>query len=179
MRAIQAASRALDGRGPATRLVERILSFYGETSLRAVASRIYGFELERPEIAALAPVVMEEADAGDPVARRVVDEAAEELTVLLEAVAVAAGFTEERERVIVAAGGVLRPGSLLWRELARLIALRLPGFRLIAPRFPPVIGAFVLALRLAGVPIDDNVTDRIDRSSAAFPELASKRKVRV
>lgn len=179
MRAVQAASRALDGRGPATLLTERILDFYGEDTLRGVASRIYGFELERPEIAALAPVVLQTAEEGDSVARQIVDEAAEELMLLLEAVARVAGFSEERERVIVAAGGVLRPGNLLWKALAHLIALRLPGFRLVTPRFPPVIGAYILALRLAGVTADEDVIDRIDRSSAAFPGLVSKPRVGV
>lgn len=179
MRAIQAASRALDGRGPVTILTERVPAFYGETSLRAVASRIYGLELERPEIAALAPVVLEAAEGGDEVAAAIIDTAAEELVVLLEAVATAARLTEERERVIVATGGVLRPDNRLWHRLAALIDRRLPGFRLIAPRFPPVIGAFALALRLAGVSIDQSVLDRIDRTSAAFPELATKRRVQV
>jgi N-acetylglucosamine kinase-like BadF-type ATPase len=179
IRAVQAAARALDGRGPATVLTDRVLYFYGETSLRAVASRIYGFELERPEIAALAPVVLDVAAGGDAVATRIVREAADELVLLLEAVAAAAAFTEERERVIVAAGGVLRPGNLLWDELAERIERRLPGFRLVAPRFPPVIGAYILALRLAGITIDDAVIGAIDRSSLAFPELTAKRRVSV
>lgn len=179
IRAVQAASRALDGRGAETVLTRRVPAFFGETSLRTVASRIYGFELERPEIAALAPVVLEAADQGDQVAVQIVDTAAEELILLIEATARVADLTEERERVIVAAGGVLRPGNRLWQRLESLIDRRLPGYRLVAPRFPPVIGAFVLALRLAGVCIDQSVLERIDRSSTAFPELASKRRARV
>jgi N-acetylglucosamine kinase-like BadF-type ATPase len=179
MRGVQAAARALDGRGPATVLTERVLAFYGETDLRVVASRIYGFELERPEIAALAPVVLEAAGEGDQVAARIVDTAAEELVLLLEAVVRAADLADERERVIVAAGGVMRPGNRLWERLADLIARRIPGFRLIAPPFPPVIGAFVLALGLTGVSIDQAVVDRIHQSSATFPEIASKGHARV
>jgi N-acetylglucosamine kinase-like BadF-type ATPase len=179
MRAVQCAARALDGRGPATVLAERVPEYYGETSLRAVGSRIYGFELERPEIAALAPLVLEAAEHGDQVAARIIDDAAAELILLLEAVARVADLTGEHERVIVATGGVLRPGNLLWSRLAEQIDRRLPGYRLIAPRFPPVIGAFVLALRLAGVSLDQTIVERIDQSSAEFPDLATKRRARV
>lgn len=179
MRAVQAAARALDGRGPSTELAQRVPEFYGETSLRNVASRIYGFELERPELAALAPVVLDAAAQGDSVAAHIVDLAAEELALLLEAVAQAAAFTEQQERVIVAAGGVLRPGNLLWQRLATQVDRRLPHFRLIAPRFPPVIGAYVLALRLAGVAVDQGVIDRIDQSTERFPQLAGKPPVGV
>jgi N-acetylglucosamine kinase-like BadF-type ATPase len=179
MRAVQAAARALDGRDAPTVLTQRVPEFYGETDLRMVASRIYGFELERPELAALAPVVLDAAEQGDAIAARIVETAAEELTLLLESVARAAAFTEERERVIVAAGGVLRPGNLLWQRLATLVGSRLPEFRLIEPHFPPVIGAYVLALRLAGVTVDHSVIDRIHQSAARFPALAGKQQVRV
>lgn len=179
MAAVQAAARALDGRGPSTVLVERVPEFFGAPNLRVVASRIYGFELERPQVAALTPVVLDAAARSDAVAVGIVDMAAEELVLLLESVARAAAFAEERERVIVATGGVLRPGNLLWQKLAAGIESRLSGFRLIEPRFPPVIGAYVLALRLAGVTVDERVIDCIGRSSEHFPALAGKRPVRM
>lgn len=177
MRAVQAAARALDSRGPSTVLMERVPAFFGETSLRAVSSRIYGFDLERPEIAALAPLVLATAAEGDRVAAEIINAAAEELALLVEAVARAAAFVEERERVIVAAGGVLRPDNLLWNRLAAIIDLRLPGYRLMAPRFPPIIGAYVLALRLAGVTVDQAVIARIERSSPQLLALPYKGRV--
>jgi hypothetical protein len=57
-----------------------------------------------------------------------------------------------------------------------LIEERLPDYRLIAPRFPPMIGAYLLSLRLAGVTIDDTIISRIEASTSQFPELLSKRR---
>lgn len=177
LRAVQAAARALDGRARSTSLTDQIPPFYGKSSLRDVASAMYGHELGRPEIAALAPLLLGAAAAGDAVAGEIVSAAAGEIIRLLECTARAAGFTEERERCIVAAGGVMRPGNPLWQQLATLIDRHLPAYRLIAPRFPPVLGAFILALRAAGVPADTAVLDRIDASRASFPTLADKRRV--
>lgn len=177
LRAVRAAARALDGRGPHTALVELVPRLYGKASLRDVASAMYGHELDRPEIAALAPLVLEAAVQGDTVAGEIVDMAAEEILRLLEATVRAAGFTEERERCIVATGGLMRPENPLWERLAALIDRRLPGYRLIAPRFPPVLGAFILALGTVGVPVDTAVIDRIDESRKRFPALAAKRRV--
>jgi hypothetical protein len=93
---------------------------------------------------------------------------------LVEAICAAAAFTQARERVIVATGGVLRPGNALWRRFAPRVAERLPQFQLLAPRFPPVIGAFLLGLRLAGVALDEEVLTRVEQSQAAIPGLADK-----
>jgi N-acetylglucosamine kinase-like BadF-type ATPase len=174
LQALRAAARAEDGRGPPTPLHEQVVQHCGPGPLRAIAARIYGEQIGRPEVARLAPLVLAGAEAGDPVAAAIVEEAAEQLTLLVEATAAAATFTEQRERVIVATGGVLRPGNALWRRFARRVAERLPDFRLIAPRFPPVIGAFLLALRLAGTPVDDAVLARIEASLATVPGIDNK-----
>ena len=174
LRALRAAARAADGRGPMTPLSEQVVQRCGAGDMRAVAARVYGDEIDRPDVARLAPLVLAGADAGDPVAVAIVEEAADELAALVRATAAAAAFTEERERVIVATGGVLRPGNALWRRFALHIAARLPDFRLIAPRFPPVVGAFLLGLRLAGVDVDAAVLSRVEISLAAVPGIDLK-----
>jgi N-acetylglucosamine kinase-like BadF-type ATPase len=171
MRAVQAAARAQDGRAPLTILHERVLGFYEETDLRKVAHRIYGGEIGRPQLAALAPVVLRAAGEGDAVARSIVELAADELASLVDSASSAVRLSEERERVIVATGGVLRPGNPLWHALDLRLRTRLPQFRLVAPRFPPVIGAFLLALRLAGIALDDPVLDRVETSTARIAQL--------
>jgi N-acetylglucosamine kinase-like BadF-type ATPase len=173
MRAVQAAARAQDGRAPQTVLRDRVLGFYGEVDLRSVAQRVYGGEIGRPQLAALAPVVLGAAEEGDEVARSIIEQAAEELVSLVESACSAVRLTEERERVIVATGGVLRPGNRLWQALEVRLQRRLPRFRLIVPRFPPVIGAFLLALRLAGTALDDRVLDRVERSTDGIPTLTN------
>ena len=174
LQALRAAARAEDGRGPRTPLYSQLLQQCGAVDMRAVFARVYATEIDQPLIAALAPLVLAGADAGDPVATAIVDAAAEELALLVEATCTAAAFCEAREQVIVATGGVLRPGNALWQRLAARIGTRLPTFQLIAPQLPPVAGAFVLGLRLAGVELTDTVVGRVATSAAALPGLASK-----
>jgi N-acetylglucosamine kinase-like BadF-type ATPase len=174
MRAVQAVALAQDRRAPQTVLRERVLGFYGEADLRTIAQRIYGGEIGRPQLAALAPVVLDAAEEGDAMARSIIELAAEELTSLVESASSAVRLAEERERVIVATGGVLRPENSLWLALEARLQRRLPEFLLIAPRFPPVIGAFLLALRLAGIALDDPVLDQVERSTDGMPNLTGK-----
>jgi N-acetylglucosamine kinase-like BadF-type ATPase len=174
LQALHAAARAEDGRGPKTSLYGSIVQQCGAPDMRGVYKRVYAEEIGQPEIAALAPLVLAASDDGDPVAMEIVDEAAHELMLLVEAICAAAAFTQARERVIVATGGVLRPGNALWRRFAPRVAERLPQFQLLAPRFPPVIGAFLLGLRLAGVALDEEVLTRVEQSQAAIPGLADK-----
>lgn len=174
LQALRAAARADDGRGSATTLYDQVVRQCGAGDMRGVFARVYAEEIGQPEIAALAPLVLTGADAGDPVATAIVDDAANELALLTQATCAAAAFTDERERVIVATGGVLRPGNALWRRFAMHIAERLPAFQLIAPHVPPVVGAFLLGLRLAGVDVDEDVLARVEASLAALPGIDNK-----
>jgi N-acetylglucosamine kinase-like BadF-type ATPase len=155
-------------------LRDRILQRFAVPDIRSIFPRLYGEEITRPDVAGLAPLVLEACDGGDEMSASIVASAADELSLLVECTCDAAGFRQERERVIVPSGGVLRPGNILWRELAARVAERLPEYRLLAPRFPPVIGAFLLALQLAGIEIDGTLLDRVAASAARIPHIQSK-----
>jgi N-acetylglucosamine kinase-like BadF-type ATPase len=174
LQAMRAAARAEDGRGPATLLHSRILQRFAVPDMRAIFPRLYSEEITRPDVAGLAPLVLEACEAGDGMATAIVEAAADELSLLVESVCAAADFYQEDERVIVPAGGVLRSGNILWRCLTKRIAERLPDYTLLAPRFPPVVGAYLLALQLAGVQIDDTLLERVAASAAQVPHIQSK-----
>lgn len=77
-RALRAVARAADGRAPATELSGRLPREAGTDTLRDLVAWSAG--ADRREIAALAPVVLEVADGGDPTAARLAAEAAASLS---------------------------------------------------------------------------------------------------
>lgn len=169
LEAIRIAIRSQDGYRPRAPLVDQVMKELQVDDMRAVQVRIYNDELSRPEIARLAPLIMRAAEAGDELAGMIIDEAAFELFSLAKAICTAAQLSEPRERAIVPAGGVLKPTTPVFARFTRLVHERLPDFQVVSPRFPAVVGAFILGLKLAGIPITPFVVDRIEATIALLP----------
>lgn len=138
--ALEAVARAADGRGPGTALSDMVLNTLQLPDAYALVPWLYDRAGPRTrEVAALAPLVLSQAEAGDPVAAEIVARACDEL-------ALAARTVIRRLRMenppIAFAGGLLTAPNPLSLGLCR--ALDLPA--LPQPRYPPVIGAALLAL---------------------------------
>jgi glucosamine kinase len=142
--ALVAVGRARDGRGPATALTERLRS-PAAPDLDGLVR--WSSSAEPGEIAALAPLVLAEAKAGDPVAAAIVDTAAEELAAHVRALT---GHFPGAGRIPVAlAGGNLEPG----RPLRDPVLTRLAAVSRISVLEGPLdaaMGAIALARRAAG-----------------------------
>jgi glucosamine kinase len=171
-RAVLAASSALDDRGPSTALVDLVLADLGiaktgardpsgrPSALQHLVSAVY--QLRPVELARFAPLVFEAEAAGDDVARQIVDAAADALAATLAAVVVPD-----------IAGPLVLSGSVLSRQpsvAGRIVeSVRLSGHD---PKVVTVtdglVGAVVLALRRAGVTVDDGVFARIQASLATL-----------
>jgi hypothetical protein len=65
---------------------------------------------------------------------------------------------------VVASGGVFRAPDFVFPEVARLVQGRIPGARMVRPRYEPAVGAALLSLRALGVPLDDEAYARLDSS---------------
>ncbi len=154
VQALRAAALGFDGVGPATELSELLPAALGFDTLREVYNAVTGGVVERARIAALARPVLELAGAGDPVAGRIVAEAAEALERLVLGTASAAPWLADDERSVVFGGGVLSPASPVAGALASRLARSLPGFAVIRSELPPAAGAYFLALRSCGVGVD-------------------------
>lgn len=102
--ALCAALRASDGRGPATSLLPRILARWELPIAEALLSRVYPAG-DKADIAALAPLALDAATDGDPVAHAIVRRAAAELAVAASTVAHALAFPDGRAPL--ALGGAL------------------------------------------------------------------------
>ena len=148
-RALAAVTRAADGRGPATALTRVLLGHLGIEDPDALFRRTYIEGLEVHEIAALAPLVVAVARAGDAVARRLLAAAGRELGLAAVSVIRDLGFARAAFPVALL-GGVFAAGPPLVGPLWRVVRRAAPRADLIEPRYPPAVGALILARRLFG-----------------------------
>jgi N-acetylglucosamine kinase-like BadF-type ATPase len=136
-----------EGRGSETSLVRKLYEIVGVDSERALFE--WTESVGKPELAALAPAVIEEAREGDAVAAGNVDEAIDGLVAHARALRGRYFFTTPPPRV-AAVGGLIQDGGPLRSQLRRV--LEAEGFEFSTTPVVPVRGAAVLARRLfAGV----------------------------
>lgn len=139
---LRAVMRAADGRGERSALEQRLLAALELPDVQAVTLWLYRPGISRTrEVARLAPLVCQAAVDGDRVAGEIVNRAAAELALLCQAVM---GQLGASDLPVAFAGGLLiNPTPVRDRLCQRLGLLEPPQ-----PRYPPVIGAALLA-RLA------------------------------
>lgn len=139
-RALRAALRALDGRGGETSLADACADVLG-MDVRAAIPRLY--QGGRPAIAAMAPVLLEQAERGDAIALRELDASAESMAETIQA---AGRWIEGTAlRKVALAGSVWQ--SPIFRM--RVHALLGEKYLLCETDLPPVYGSFILALKQA------------------------------
>lgn len=149
-RAINAAIRAGDGRGPATALTQSVLDTFGITSLLDLKRLLYVPVPPRDRIAALVPAVAALAGS-DPVARHILQEAGSELA-LLAVTAIRRLLAPGSPVGVYPTGGVFQAAPVAHAFQQSLFA-GWPEAEIRSPRFPPLTGAVLLAQRLlAGMP---------------------------
>ena len=78
-RALAAVARHADGRGPATSLTGAALSHFGVDTVAELVHEVHAHDPRRHRVAGLGAAVHAAADAGDAVARAILDDAAAEL----------------------------------------------------------------------------------------------------
>lgn len=146
--ALRAATRAADGRGPATELLDRLLRYFDLDAPQKLVPEIYQrLAADRPRIASLAEVVFAAADEGDAVSHEIIATAAGDLAELVATTARTLGIDGD-EFSLAVSGGVL----LNWPTLREQLTKRLSDFALpvsnVQPVANPTEGTVVLARRL-------------------------------
>ncbi|XVF58486.1 hypothetical protein PTKIN_Ptkin07bG0069900 [Pterospermum kingtungense] len=147
--ALTAVIRAHDGRGPHTMLKSTILQKLGLSS----ADELIGWTYADPSwarIAALVPVVVYCAEAGDEVASKILKEAVEELALSVKAVVQRLGLCGEDGKnsfPLVMVGGVLEANQKwdIGKEVMDFVSNDYPGALPIRPKVEPAVGAALLA----------------------------------
>ncbi len=150
------------GLAPPTRLTARVLEFFGLPTVEAVLHRRTArVRAPGPDVALLTRALLDEAAAGDEVARRIVREHGAALgdyaLVAARRVGLAASpFT------LALSGGVLRhPSHWLSQALAERVQAANPGVQVVLSRLEPVGGAVLLALEAGGERAGEAVIARL------------------
>jgi len=149
-RGLQEACKGYDGRGKWTSLVKLIPKYLGLNDLREVTHKIMVGELDFSELGKLAQVVVKASEIGDDVARKILEEAGEELA--LHAIAALRRLRLRGKVIVGASGGVFKSGVTLWNAFSSKLRKEYPEARLVGPIYgaQPVAGAVLLASIKAG-----------------------------
>ncbi|MBX5450466.1 BadF/BadG/BcrA/BcrD ATPase family protein [Thermogemmatispora sp.] len=146
--ALQAAARAADGRGPHTSLLPRILAYWGLERAEDLLGVVYHGQ-ETAAIAQLATCVFAAAREGDPVARRIVGNAAAELALAALVVSHQLEFPENVVPLALAGSLLVREAPFRAQILRRLRARRRLGQVVIVEE--PALSAAKAAIHLEAI----------------------------
>jgi N-acetylglucosamine kinase-like BadF-type ATPase len=168
--AMIAAIRAFDGRGPATKLSKLVTDALELPGLRHILRAVELQGLARSEVAALARLVTTAATEGDAVAVAIMQRGAQELALMVRAVTKQVeGLASSGRIPVVVTGGLTSAGSIFLDPLDQALAEIVPQAQLQAAVLPPVLGAALLAMELAGEPYSLAVINRL-ASADSRPE---------
>ena len=160
-RMLDAIYRAELGIDPPTTLTQRVLDFYGlstvEEVLHMFTSRASREQNSTPPLSHLTPMLFDEAQAGDSAARQIVAEHGKALGTYALAGARQVGI-EGTAFTLVLAGGVFRHHSpLLAEAIIAQVRTTSPAVKPTRYRYEPIIGVLFTALEMAEVGINDTV----------------------
>jgi N-acetylglucosamine kinase-like BadF-type ATPase len=167
-RALQAASHAVDGRGQATMLVKAIPQYFQLSTFADVRDVVYTPAVTRSRIAGLARVVAEEAKQGDAICISLLAGAGRALAHMALAVIARLQQTEAGMNIYLS-GGVFQAADLVIRPLRETLQASSPASHVQKARYSSAVGALFLALRVAGLSLDDDVLKRLE---ASMPNVA-------
>jgi N-acetylglucosamine kinase-like BadF-type ATPase len=143
--ALAAVMRAVDGRGPATRLIEDVLAHFNISDTSRLPRIVYDREVPRMSVAALGPIVQRAHELGDAVATRILERAADELTLGAHSVAEKLEMRGDAF-LFVLAGGVFPVVPWLRDEVTRRLIEVAPRCQIRSLGQEPARGAVHLAL---------------------------------
>ena len=144
---LRAAARSFDGRGRKTLLLDVITKALGLDSFDESLTRVYLEEMEPREIAALSRTCYPTAESGDDVAVSIFRQAGADLA---EAVASAIRRLGPVEPKVSYQGSVLESCAMVLDQFRKAVTGEFPDACIAAPKFKPVIGAFLIGCKVSG-----------------------------
>jgi N-acetylmuramic acid 6-phosphate etherase len=169
--ALRAVALAADGSDLSTGLSERMLDELKLEEPADLVGWVYAPGREVADIAALAPVVLAAAEAGDLVATEVVTRAAAALTRADATIAHRLSLWEQ-PLPLVLAGGLLATNDFYRQVITQLVRVRVPQVQPVLPRADAAVGAALLALTA----LDHDLEPQIDIEPSATDAWASERR---
>lgn len=162
--AVSAVADQVTGRGPETALAEKLRERTGSAS---ILEMLEGLGRARIDDTVFSPLVVEAAEGGDAVARRILERAGTALGASAALVARKLRMTE-MEFELVMSGGMFRANSrIIPAALEATVKREAPGARPVRLEAPPVVGAVLLAMEMAGMPIDVDLHTRLAVAAAS------------
>ncbi|HLA24697.1 MAG TPA: BadF/BadG/BcrA/BcrD ATPase family protein [bacterium] len=159
--ALRAALRSGEGWGPKTVLADVFRAQLG--GWPEIRRRVYGEGRGRALLASLVPAVEEAARDGDTVARTILADAGRSLADLASGVATRLGMQDETFDLFLV-GGVFLIGTPVIGPLRSGLRSQAVHARIRRPRFPPALGAVLMALEAAGVRPTPSTLRRLGRT---------------
>jgi N-acetylglucosamine kinase-like BadF-type ATPase len=147
--ALNAAAKAYDGYGSPTSLVDYISEAMEISDFHESLDCVYRRGFSTGQIAELTEAVVRAAAAGDTVANSILACAAEDLATLAVFVAQKL-FSEDSPPLVSFAGSLLVSCEAIRTRFAEAVRRAVPNAQVIPPRYPPYIGAFLLACSALG-----------------------------
>lgn len=142
-------AKEADGREKKGKLFE---TFEEELGIHSPAEAIAYYEehcrLSRTELAKTQKVLLKAAARGDRSAAELYEHAAEQLA--LSAYAVYGKLSFEERVSVSYSGGVFRAGEILLAPFRKALSEKIPGCRVVPPKYKPEEGALLAAARLIG-----------------------------
>ena len=146
-----------------TNLETRVPQELGVTSLHDIFDLVYTQHIGRSRIASVAKAVIRAAEDGDAVARKIILQAADDISDVLTDVVHRLSL-EDCDWPMVASGGIAQNCEMYWARVCERAHAIAPNLRPIRPKIRPCVGAALLALREMGVPWSQGLIRRIEET---------------
>ena len=146
------AARAEDGRGGPTALAATLPAHFGLDSMYALIEALHLERIPAARKYELTPVLFATSDAGDPVARSILDRQADEIVALATVALGRLGLLDEEADVVLGGGVMAARNPYLMDTLGERLTARAPKARPHVVTAPPVLGAALLGLDHVAAP---------------------------
>lgn len=145
-KALRAVMQGFDGRLPQTVLTKIVLERYGLQEPTELIPLVYSDSFTRDSVAGVTRSVFQAAESGDPVSLRLLQEAGDDLSELVNVLLHRLQFSQDSIPVVVT-GGLFHKGSPLMQRVQERLGTKV---RVMFAERPPVAGAVRLAHKLSG-----------------------------
>ncbi len=158
--ALTSALRGRDRRGPRTALERFVPAAFGLRRPIDLTRAIYLGRIDEDRLRELSPVVFAAADAGDAVARAIVDHLADEVAIMANAAILRLHLTRSDPHVVLGGGVFRAEDAAFYQRIDERMAAVCPRATIRRLNAPPVVGSALIGL---------------DRLSVAEPRAAESR----
>jgi N-acetylglucosamine kinase-like BadF-type ATPase len=149
--ALAAATRATDGRGPATALRRAVPAHFGVRTPLQLLEAVHTGKVDEERLHELVPVVFATAAEGDAVARGLIEHQADEIAAMVCSAVRRLRLTDTDVDVVLGGGVARARDPILMARMSERVLACAPAARIAVVDQPPVVGAALVGLDKLGV----------------------------